>query len=110
MLEALIRLTQDAVPEILPDREGGIASLIEPGREIPTDRGVPLGFVLRGGAFEAEAKPPPETQLVEEQNVDANDFIRVHEQGVADVNVTNATLPVSGTVNVGNLPAVPSPK
>ena len=37
MLEALIRLTQDAVPEIQPDREGGVASLIEPGREITID-------------------------------------------------------------------------
>ncbi len=67
---------------------------------------IALGFALRGGAFEAEAKPPPEVQPVEEQNVDGSGYIAVHEQGVADVNVTNASLPVSGTVDVGNLPAV----
>ncbi len=44
--------------------------------------------------------------FVRETNVDANGDIRVHEQGTANVNVTNDTVPVTGTVDVGNLPAV----
>ena len=32
--------------------------------------GIALDFVLRGGAFEAKATPPPEVQPVEEQNID----------------------------------------
>ena len=43
------------------------------------------------------APPPPSPQPVREQNLDASGFIRVHEQGTANV---------AGTVNVGNLPAV----
>lgn len=35
-----------------------------------------------------------------EQNVDSNGFIRVHEQSTANVNVTNASLPVTGNVGV----------
>ena len=66
--------------------------------------GIALGFVLGSGAFEAEAKPPPEIQPVEEQNLDGNGFMAVHEQGVAEVNVTNASLSVAGTVDVGNQP------
>ena len=72
--------------------------------------GIVLGLGLQGTVFEAEAKPPPPEppapQPVLEQNVDGSGFIAVHEQGVTDVNVTNAALPVSGTVDVGNLPAV----
>lgn len=71
--------------------------------------GIVLGLALRDTVFVAEAKPPepePQIQPVEEQNVDANGYIAVHEQRVADVNVTNASLPVSGTVEVGNVPAV----
>jgi hypothetical protein len=41
------------------------------------------------------APPPPGDQKVREQNLDASGFIRVHEQGTANV---------TGTVNVGNLP------
>ena len=52
------------------------------------------------------APPPPGPQQVREQNLDASGFIRVHEQGTANVNLTNASVPVSGTVNVGNLRAV----
>jgi hypothetical protein len=52
------------------------------------------------------APPPPSPQQVREQNLDGSGFIRVHEQGTANVNVTNGSLPVSGTVNVGNAPAV----
>ncbi|MGF1429222.1 hypothetical protein [Kitasatospora sp. LaBMicrA B282] len=43
---------------------------------------------------------------VQEQNTDANGNIKVHEQGTANVNVTNSALPVSGQVTVGNLPTV----
>lgn len=43
----------------------------------------------------AGAAPPPQDQKVREQNLDGGGFIRVHEQGTANVN---------GTVNVGNLP------
>ena len=42
--------------------------------------------------------PAPPSQQVREQNLDENGNIRVHEQGTADVNVTNARLDVSGTV------------
>ena len=60
--------------------------------------GIVLGLALKGGVFQtAAAKPPPPLQPVEEQNLDASGFIAVHEQGVAAV---------SGTVDVGNLPAV----
>lgn len=69
--------------------------------------GIAIGFTLTARVFEAEAKPPPPgPQAVEEQNLDGSGFIAVHEQGTADVNVTNAALPVSGTVDVGNLPVV----
>jgi len=43
------------------------------------------------------APPPPSATQVREQNLDGSGFIRVHEQGTANV---------AGTVNVGNLPAV----
>jgi len=43
------------------------------------------------------APPPPAVTQVREQNLDGSGFIRVHEQGTANV---------AGTVNVGNLPAV----
>ncbi len=67
--------------------------------------GLALGLaVSRGLDGSASAAPPTET--VREQNLDGDGFIRVHEQGTANVSVTNASLPVSGTVDVGNLPAV----
>ena len=47
----------------------------------------------------------PSAQQVREQNLDGSGFIRTHEQGTANVNVTNGSLPISGTVNVGNFPA-----
>jgi len=47
-------------------------------------------------SYPASGAPPrPEPQPVVEQNVDANGYIRVHEQG---------TTTVTGQVNVGNLP------
>ena len=67
--------------------------------------GITLGFVVSRG-LDGSASAAPPTQAVEEQNLDAGGSIAVHEQGVADVNVTNPSLPVSGTVDVGNLPAV----
>jgi hypothetical protein len=45
------------------------------------------------------ANPVP----VQEQNKDANGFIKTHEQGTADVNVTNSALPVAN-VNDGQNP------
>jgi len=57
-------------------------------------------------SHQAGAAPQPtQVQPVREQNLDAGGYIRVHEQGTANVNVTNGSLPVSGTVNVGNFPA-----
>jgi hypothetical protein len=35
-----------------------------------------------------------------EQNLDASGNIKVHEQGIANVNVSNASIPVNGTVSV----------
>jgi hypothetical protein len=49
-----------------------------------------------------QAGAAPSATRVGEQNLDASGFIRTHEQGTANVNVTNGSLPVSGT---GNLPA-----
>ncbi len=43
----------------------------------------------RGLGGSASAATP--TQAVEEQNLDASGFIAVHEQGTANVNVTNLT-------------------
>ena len=51
--------------------------------------GIVLGLALTATVFEADAKPPPEVQSVEEQNLDGSGFIAVHEQGVADVNVVS---------------------
>ena len=55
--------------------------------------GIVLGLGLQATVFEAEAKPPPPEpptpQPVLEQNLDADGFIAVHEQGVADVNVVS---------------------
>ena len=56
--------------------------------------GITLGFILSSGLDDSVSAAPP-TQAVEEQNLDANGFIAVHEQGTADV---------AGTVDVGNLP------
>ena len=50
--------------------------------------GIALGFVVSRG-LEDSASAAPKTQAVEEQNVDANGFIAVHEQGTADVNVVS---------------------
>lgn len=77
-----------------------------------------------GGVGTAAQNPGPgPTKPVAEQNLDENGWIRVHEQGVAsvdvtndnldvtlandeiNVNVTNPVLGVSGTVDVGNFPA-----
>jgi hypothetical protein len=73
---------------------------------------------LAGTAATGYAAPPDPTsgatQPIREQNLDDDGLIRVHEQGVADVNVTNdllnvsvgnETLNVSGEVEVSNFPA-----
>lgn len=66
---------------------------------------VASGFVAAAvGGSVAVANPNPSAppaQPVREQNVDASGAIRVHEQGTANVNVTNSSLPVT----VANLPA-----
>ena len=67
--------------------------------------GIALGFVASRGLDGAASAAPAETK-VREQNLDGSGLIRVHEQGTANVNVTNTSVPVSGTVDVGNLPSV----
>ena len=62
-----------------------------------------LGAFAYGELFGSASAAPPAT-AVREQNLDGSGLIRVHEQGTADVNVTNGALPVTGTVDVGNLP------
>ena len=61
--------------------------------------GIALGFVASRGldGSASAAPPPPADTKVREQNLDGSGLIRVHEQGTANV---------SGTVDVGNLPAV----
>ena len=70
---------------------------------------VAMGIVSAFAASELvpshDAGAAPSAQQVREQNLDGSGFIRAHEQGTANVNVTNGSLPVSGTVNVGNFPA-----
>ena len=63
-----------------------------------------LGAVA-ASQLSSSAGAAPTAQQVREQNVDGSGFIRSHEQGTANVNVTNGSLRVSGTVNVGNFPA-----
>ena len=57
----------------------------------------------------AEAGPPDPTpgatQPMREQNLDTDGLIRVHEQGTANVNVTNSSLAVEGSINVDNFPS-----
>lgn len=66
--------------------------------------------VIVGMLFQqpAAADPPDPTpgatNPVREQNLDAAGLIRVHEQGTADVNVTNTPLDVQGSVDVDNFP------
>jgi len=55
-----------------------------------------LGAFAYGELFGSATAAPPAT-AVREQNLDGNGLIRVHEQGTANV---------TGTVDVGNLPAV----
>ena len=66
--------------------------------------GIITAFVSSQIVPRHEAGAAPTAQQVREQNLDGSGFIRVHEQSTANVNVTNGSLPVSGTVNVGNLP------
>ena len=41
------------------------------------------------GSDAGAAPPPPSPAQVREQNLDGSGFIRVHEQGTANVNVAN---------------------
>jgi len=70
--------------------------------------GFVLGSVLVGAAFAQSTATPPQTFSTREQNLDANGFIRVHEQGVlkADVNVSN----FPNSVSVSNFPATQNVK
>jgi hypothetical protein len=62
--------------------------------------------ILLMGKVSAQPEPVPgPSQPVREQNLDANRFIRVHEQGTANVNVANSQLTVGGTVSVDNFPS-----
>jgi hypothetical protein len=58
-----------------------------------------LGLGLSLATADTPNPTPGPSQPVREQNLDPNGLIRVHEQGTANVNVTNVPLPVSGTVN-----------
>jgi hypothetical protein len=62
--------------------------------------------IMLMGKVSAQPEPVPQpSQPVREQNLDANRFIRVHEQGTANVNVANSQLTVGGTVSVDNFPS-----
>ena len=60
------------------------------------------GLTGYGFAQTATDPHPGPSQPVREQNLDASGAIRVHETGTANVNVTNGSLTVTGTVSVGN--------
>jgi hypothetical protein len=66
-------------------------------------------LILWFGLSLATAQPPDPrpgaTQPVREQNLDSSGAVRVHEQGTANVNLTNSSLNVGGTVSVSNFPA-----
>ena len=59
--------------------------------------GVIIGAII-GNPFDgtASAAPPAKDTLVREQNLDADGFIRVHEQGISNVNVVNFPSPSAG--------------
>ena len=70
------------------------------------------GVLLTAAASGAPPDTPPvgATQPVREQNLDAAGRINVHEQGTADVHITNPSLDVSvgnfpSSVEVSNFPA-----
>lgn len=76
-----------------------------------------LGTMAGSTPFATPPDPTPGATLpTREQNLDADGLIRVREQGVADVDVTNDpmnvsvandTLNFSGEVEVSNFPATP---
>ncbi len=69
--------------------------------------GVAMGSALMGTAGADPAGPPGGLEVIE-QNLDGDGYIAVHEQGVADVNVTNSSLgvvfPATQDVRVSNFP------
>lgn len=75
----------------------------------PIVAGLALSACLSACLVAPAAADPPDpspgaTRPVREQNLDGAGLIRVHEQGIADVNVTNTTLDVQGSVDVANFP------
>ena len=63
------------------------------------------GILFDSSAVAQPPDPTPgATSKTREQNLDANGFVRVHEQGTANVNVQNTPLDVQGSVSVGNFP------
>jgi hypothetical protein len=63
--------------------------------------------LLIGSISMAEPKDPAPgvTLPTREMNVDADGNIMVHEQGVVDVNMTNSSTEVTGSVEINNFPA-----
>lgn len=64
-------------------------------------------LVLAAAAGDGLIAEPPDphpgaSQPVREQNLDGSGSVRVHEQGVATVNITGQPVAVTGTVEVGN--------
>lgn len=74
-------------------------------RRLPSVLAVAL-IVAMATALPAETPPDPRpgaTQPTREQNLDPDGYIAVHEQGVAQVDITNETLTVTGTVDVNEV-------
>ena len=73
--------------------------------------GALIALALLGALFDAPAaaEPPDPTPgatlPTREQNLDDDGLIRVHEQGIAKVDVTNTPLDVQGSVDVDNFPS-----
>src|SRR4029453_15872783 len=63
--------------------------------------GFVLGSLMVGGVFAQSPTPPPSFNT-REQNLDANGFIRVHEQGVLKAKVQVDNFPTS--IGVNNFP------
>jgi hypothetical protein len=75
--------------------------------EITRDRQLTTAVDVANRPLSTDGPPDPRpgaTVPVREQNVDMDGWIAVHEQGTAAVDVTNSSLTVTGTVDVGNFP------
>ena len=62
--------------------------------------GIALGVVVSNG-LDGSASAAPKAQAVEEQNVDTNGFIAVHEQGTAAVNVVSLPSQTGRLIELG---------